>query len=75
MCDSAKGILYALYKLFHNLRWRKEEIQVRTFNAFILAQFYWIIFDTLDSVWNKSLHSANINKYFPFALGQLQFMH
>lgn len=50
MCDSAKSILYALYRLFHNLRGRKEEIQVSRLNAFILTQFSWIIFDILDSV-------------------------
>lgn len=30
---STKGMLYALYKLFQNLRGRKEEIQVIVFNT------------------------------------------
>lgn len=30
---STKGMLYALYKLFQNLRGRKEEIQVIMFNT------------------------------------------
>lgn len=52
---STKGIIYAPYKFFQNLRGRKKEIQVSMFNTFILIQFYWIIFNCkqaciLDSV-------------------------
>lgn len=73
---STKGVLYALYSLFQNLRKKREELQVSKFNTFIRIQFYWMIFNCkqvciLDSVWNKSLQSANINIHFPFALGQL----